>query len=132
MDKLGQTGLPLCRIRRKPRFVPGTTWVCPRDKLGLSLGQTGGCPKGRRTKKFMFMCLFPACAEYVSFELFWGILRGLGRGEGEPLLRCLCKTHRSLHGNRLMFWSRRRIFESTLVGQAKLLSYGVSKIFEES
>ena len=33
----GQTGLPLCKIMRKPRFVPGTTWV-------LSLGQTGFVP----------------------------------------------------------------------------------------
>ena len=34
----------------------------------------------------------------VSFELFLGILRGLGRGEGGPLVRYLSRTHRSLHG----------------------------------
>ena len=56
----GQTGLPLCKIRRKPRFVPGTTWVCPWDELGLSQGQTGARPKSNRTKTFMFMCLFLA------------------------------------------------------------------------
>ena len=36
--------------------------------------------------------------KYVSSEFFWGILRGLGMGEGAPLVRYLCKTHRSLHG----------------------------------
>ena len=45
---------------------------------------TKGCPSGG--------------TEYVSFELFLGILRGKGRGEGAPLVRYLCKTQKSLHG----------------------------------
>ena len=50
-----------------------------------------------------FTCSSPRCAPRVvpsTFLLncFWGILRGLGRGEGAPLVRYLCKTHRSLHG----------------------------------
>ena len=34
--------------------------------------------------------------QYVSLELFLGILRGPG---GAPLVRYLCKTHKSLHGS---------------------------------
>ena len=50
-DKPGEIGLPLCKIRRKPGFVPGTNPV---------KSQTWGRPKTNRTKKFMFMCLFLA------------------------------------------------------------------------
>ena len=63
----GPTGLPQCKIRRKPqlsqgqtRFVPGTDPICPWDKLGFSLGQAGGHRKRNRTKKFMFVCFFLA------------------------------------------------------------------------
>ena len=52
-DKPGDIRLPLCRIRRKPGFVPGTNPV-------KSPGQARGRPKTNRTKKFMFMCLFLA------------------------------------------------------------------------
>ena len=57
---LGQAGLALCKIRRKPGLVPGTKWVCPRDKFILSPGHSRGRPKGSQTKRFMFMCLFLA------------------------------------------------------------------------
>ena len=36
--------------------------------------------------------------KYVSFDLLWAFLGGLGRGERAALVRCLCKTQRSLHG----------------------------------
>ena len=72
----GQTGLPLSKMRRGPGFVPGTDWVRPRDKPGLSLGQTRGRPKTNRTKKFMFMCL----------SLAWRFVPG-NRGVGGVSLR---------------------------------------------
>ena len=48
---MGWSGLPLCKVRRKPGFVA-------RNKPGVSLGQTCGRPKANQTKKFMFMCLW--------------------------------------------------------------------------
>ena len=33
-----KTGLPLCKLRRKPGFVPGFHRVCPRDKPGVVPG----------------------------------------------------------------------------------------------
>ena len=50
---LGQTGLPLCKIRRKPGFCPG-------DRLGLSLGHTRFVPGATGPEELMFMCLFLA------------------------------------------------------------------------
>ena len=59
-DKPGFAGLPLCKTRRKPGFVPGFTGFVPGANPVKSPGQTRGRPKTNRTKKFMFMCLFIA------------------------------------------------------------------------
>ena len=65
----GFAGLPLCKIRRKPGFVPGFHRICPKDKPGEIPGQTRGRPKTNLTKKFMFMCPFlsrPLCSQFSS------------------------------------------------------------------
>ena len=41
-DKPGFAGLPLCKVRRKPGFVPGFHRVCPRDKPGEIPGTNPG------------------------------------------------------------------------------------------
>ena len=53
----GQTGLPLCKIRRKPRFVPGTNPLCPGDKPGLSRGHSRGVPRATGPKS-LCLCAF--------------------------------------------------------------------------
>ena len=67
----GQTGLPLCKIRRKPGFVPGTEWVCPRDKSGLSWDNPGVVPRAILSQEM----------RYINFVLGtpkWGVL-GIGQ-----------------------------------------------------
>ena len=71
----------------------------------------GPCVRGRGRSWYgtstrpesTFTCSSPRCAPRVvpsTFLLnyFWAFLGGLGRVEGAPLVRYLCKTHRSLHG----------------------------------
>ena len=45
--------------------------------------------------------------QHVSFELC--ILKGLGRREGAPLVRYLCKTHRSLHSRHVWETLKNRV-----------------------
>ena len=60
-DKLGlsqgQTGLPLCKVRRKPGFVPGTNPLCPGDKPGLSAGHSRGQTRATGPKS-LCLCAF--------------------------------------------------------------------------
>ena len=57
-DKPGEIGLPLCRIRRKPGFVPRVfTGFVPGTNPVKSPGQTRGRPKTNRTKK-LCLCAF--------------------------------------------------------------------------
>ena len=73
-DKPGEIGLPLCRIRRIPGFVPvftgfvpGTNWVCPRDKSGENWDQ----PDKKNYVYVPFSCLnfgaLPARFETTKF-----------------------------------------------------------------
>ena len=58
----GRTGLPLCKIRRKPGFVPGTNPVCPGDKPGLSRGHSRGVPRATGPKSLCLCAFFlPEC-----------------------------------------------------------------------
>ena len=74
-DKLGlsqgQTRLPLCKIRRKPGFVPGTNPLCPGDKPGLSQGHSRGVPRATGPKVYVyvpFSCLsFFGCFQCRAF-----------------------------------------------------------------
>ena len=50
-------GLPLCKIRRKPGFVPGTNPLCPGDKPGLSRGHSRGVPRATGPKS-LCLCAF--------------------------------------------------------------------------
>ena len=61
-----QTGLPLCNIRRKSQFVPGTTWVCPWDNWGMSQGQTGVVPSATGPKRLCLCAFF--LPEYGCFR----------------------------------------------------------------
>ena len=60
-DKPGFAGLPLCKIRRKPGFVPGFHRICPRDKPGEIPGTNPGSSQDQPDKKVYvyvpFSCL---------------------------------------------------------------------------
>ena len=60
-DKPGFAGLPLCKIRRKPGFVPGLHRVCPRDKPGEIPRTNPGLSQDQPDKKVYvyvpFSCL---------------------------------------------------------------------------
>ena len=60
-DKPGEIGLSLCKIRRKPRFVPGFHRICPRDKPGEIPGTNPGLSQDQPDKKVYvyvpFACL---------------------------------------------------------------------------
>ena len=82
---------------RKHAFGPGTKYGCRNmfvHSWGLVYGE-GGAP-GTEPESH-FTCSSPRCAARVvpsTFFLFYhfvGILRGLRRGEGAPLLWYLCK-----------------------------------------
>ena len=53
----GHSGLPLCKVRRKPGFVPGTNPLCPGDKPGLSPGHSRGVPRATGPKS-LCLCAF--------------------------------------------------------------------------
>ena len=59
----GEIGLPLCKIRRKPGFVPGFHRICPRDKLGEIPGTNPGSSQDQPDKNIYvyvpFSCLKP-------------------------------------------------------------------------
>ena len=76
-DKPGFAGLPLCKIRRKPGFVPGFTGLVAGTNPVKSPGQTRGRPKTNRTKKFMFMCLFLAWHQWNCCN-FYNVCNGCG------------------------------------------------------
>ena len=64
----GQTGLPLCKIRRKPGFVPGTTPLCPGDKPGLSRGHSRGVPRPTGPKSLCLCAFFlPELCHKIHF-----------------------------------------------------------------
>ena len=59
----GFAGLPLCKIRRKPGFVPAFHRICPRDKPGEIPGTNPGLSQDRPDKNIYvyvpFSCLRP-------------------------------------------------------------------------
>ena len=57
-DKPGFAGLPLCKIRRKPRCVPGFHRICPRDKPGEIPGTNPGSSQGQPDKTSLCLCAF--------------------------------------------------------------------------
>ena len=59
-DKPGEIGLPLCRIRRIPGFVPVFHRILSQGQTGFVPGTNPVKTGTNRTKKFMFMCLFLA------------------------------------------------------------------------
>ena len=68
-DKPGFAGLPLCKIRRKNRFVPGFHRVCPKDKPGEIPGTNPGPSQDQPDKKHYvyvpFFCLTFCCVSTV-------------------------------------------------------------------
>ena len=76
--ELGQTRVcrastqnPLCKIRRKPGFVPGFHRICPRDKPGNPRAKPGVVPRPTGQKS---LCL---CAFFLpELSTHWDILFG--------------------------------------------------------
>ena len=66
----GQTGLPLCKIRRKPGFVPGTNPLCPGDKPGLSRGHSRGVPRATGPKG-LCLCAFFLPEKDATHKQIW-------------------------------------------------------------
>ena len=67
-DKPGFAGLPLCKIRRKPGFVPGFHRVCPRDKPGEIPGTNPGSSQDQPDKKVYVYVAF-SCLIFFSFKI---------------------------------------------------------------
>ena len=64
-DKPGDEGLPLCKIRRKPGFVPGFLRACPRDKPGELPGTNPGPSQEQPDKKIYVYVPF-SCLSFFS------------------------------------------------------------------
>ena len=85
-------------------LVPSTFifWPICGHSWGLVYGEGGVPGTVCTTWEALHMFFTERCpsggTEHVSFELFLGILRGPGEGDGAPLVRYLCKTQKSLHG----------------------------------
>ena len=79
------------------RRIFGHSW-------GLVYGEGGGPWYGTSAQpESHFTCSSPRGAPWVVpstslLNYFWAFLVALGRGEGAPLVRYLCKTQKSLHG----------------------------------
>ena len=62
-DKPGFAVLPLCKIRRKPGFVPGFHRVCPKDKPGEIPGTNPGSSQDQPDKKVYVYVPFSCLSE---------------------------------------------------------------------
>ena len=88
----GQTGLPLCKIRRKPGFVPGTSPVCPGDKPGLSRGHSRGVPRATGPKSLCLCAFFlpdqnpfPGKRQKIPGDSGFTIKNNIGMAEKGPI-----------------------------------------------
>ena len=69
-DKPGFAGLPVCKIWRKSGFVPGFHRVCPKDKPGEIPGTNPGSSQDQPDQKVYVYVPF-SCLTIMKLQNFW-------------------------------------------------------------